>query len=370
MGAGAGLGVALEAEGRMRAVADALQRAVEQRPVRGLDIRRQGLLVHREAVVLAADQHLAGRGHLHRMVRTVVAELHLHRARPAGKAQQLVAETDAEQRHVHRHQLTNRLNGVITGLGVPGAVAQEHTVGLQREHFGDRGLRRHDGDAAAVIDEQPQDVLFDAVIIGDHVAREVGIFPVARRRQSVPNGPAALGPAERLGGARLPCQVHALQARKALGRRQGRLLVELDPGHQAAILGALFAQDAGQAARVDVADGHDALTDQIVAQVLAAPPVTGQRRQVPHDQAGGLDAGRFFVLDIGSGIADVRIGQGDQLPQIGGVRQDLLIAGHRGIEHHLADALPVGADGTAPKDRPVFQDQNRGITQSSLRSRR
>jgi hypothetical protein len=39
---------------------------------------------------------------------------------------------------------------------------------------------------------------------------------------------------------------------------------------------------------------------------------------------------------IDTGIADVRIGQRDDLPGIARVGQDFLIAGHRGVEHHLA----------------------------------
>ena len=39
-----------------------------------------------------------------------------------------------------------------------------------------------------------------------------------------------------------------------------------------------------------------------------------------------------------AGVADMRIGQRDQLPRVGRIGQDLLVAGHGGVEHHLADA--------------------------------
>src|SRR5215203_5070196 len=57
---GRGLRVPLEAERRLVGARQALQRAVEQRDMRRAQVRRQGLLVDREAVVLARDADAAG----------------------------------------------------------------------------------------------------------------------------------------------------------------------------------------------------------------------------------------------------------------------------------------------------------------------
>ena len=43
----------------------------------------------------------------------------------------------------------------------------------------------------------------------------------------------------------------------------------------------------------------------------------------------------LHVVAVGAGIADMGIGQSDDLPAIGRVRQDFLVAGHRGIEDEL-----------------------------------
>src|SRR5256885_16812079 len=51
--------VALEAEGGAVGAGQALQGAVEERDVRGTQVGRQGLLVDREAVVLAGDADAA-----------------------------------------------------------------------------------------------------------------------------------------------------------------------------------------------------------------------------------------------------------------------------------------------------------------------
>ena len=76
---------------------------------------------------------------------------------------------------------------------------------------------------------------------------------------------------------------------------------------------------------------------------------------------------RLLILRVGARVADVRIGQGDDLAQVGGVGQDLLVARHGSIEHHLTDAQTGRADGLPPEDRAVFQDQDCGIAQGSLR---
>jgi len=44
----------------------------------------------------------------------VVAELHLHRARPAGQRQELVAEADPEDRQPGLEQLGDRLDRVAS----------------------------------------------------------------------------------------------------------------------------------------------------------------------------------------------------------------------------------------------------------------
>jgi hypothetical protein len=69
--------MALKTEGRPLGMCDALQRAVEQRAMRGAQGVRQSALVHRETVVLAGDQHVFGIQLLHRMIGTVMTKLHL-----------------------------------------------------------------------------------------------------------------------------------------------------------------------------------------------------------------------------------------------------------------------------------------------------
>jgi len=61
-------------------------------------------------------------------------------------------------------------------------------------------------------------------------------------------------------------------------------------------------------------------------------------RQASHDEATRPHAARLDIFRIGAGIADMRIGQGDNLSGIGRVGENFLIAGHGGVEHHFTDS--------------------------------
>src|SRR6476661_7800845 len=98
----AGFRMPLEAEGRRVGEREALVGAVEQRAVGDAHVAGKRRLVDREAVVLAGDQHAAAVDVDDRMVRAVVAELHLDRARAGGEAEDLVAQADAVQRQLAR----------------------------------------------------------------------------------------------------------------------------------------------------------------------------------------------------------------------------------------------------------------------------
>ena len=86
---------------------------------------------------------------------------------------------------------------------------------------------------------------------------------------------------------------------------------------------------------------------------LGAAPVRRDARQVADDEAGGVDAARLDVLGVDADVADVRIGERDDLPGVRRIGEDLLVAGHRGVEHDLADRRAGGADRAAAKHRAV-----------------
>src|SRR5437879_8895867 len=123
---GARLGMPLEAECRPVGAREALQAAVEQRYVRGLEVRRKRGRVDREAVVLAGDDDRAAVQVLHRVVRPVMPELHLHGRRARAEPHELVAEADPESRNPGVDDLAYRVDGVVAGFRVARTVRQEH----------------------------------------------------------------------------------------------------------------------------------------------------------------------------------------------------------------------------------------------------
>ena len=69
----------------------------------------------------------------------------------------------------------------------------------------------------------------------------------------------------------------------------------------------------------------------------------------------GLD-----VFLVGADIADVREREGDDLSRIGRVGEDLLVAGHRGVEAHLADRVAGRAEAEAFEHGAVGEHQEGG----------
>ncbi|MCY1433135.1 hypothetical protein D9M71_491560 [compost metagenome] len=330
----------------------------------GAQVARQAGLVRAEAVVLAGDHHHAGVEVLYRVVGAVVAVAHLHGPGAGGQGQQLVAEADAEYRNLGLQHVLDSLDGVVARLGIARTVGQEHAVRLQRQHFAGRSLRRHHGHAAAAGHQHAQDVQLDAIVEGNHVVRQVSSVDgrVAVGFQ-LPHTGAPL--VTFLGGDDLG-QVHALQAREATGSGDGRFFADVVTRQNAAVLGALFTQDSGQATGVDAGDGNDIVGLEVLRQRLGVTPVAGQQRQVTDDQASRPDAVRLGIFRGSTGVADVRVGQGNDLLRVGRVCKDFLVAGHSGVEYHLTNGLTVGTDSFTAENTAVGKGEYGWLSQEDL----
>ena len=69
---------------------------------------------------------------------------------------------------------------------------------------------------------------------------------------------------------------------------------------------------------------------------------------------------RFDVFVVGADVADMRKGEGDELPGVGGIGEDLLIAGHRGVEADFADRLAFRAEAKSLQHGAVGKHEERG----------
>src|SRR6202789_501645 len=100
------------------------------------------------------------------MIGPVMPELHLHGFGAARQTQQLVAKTDAEDRHVGLQEARNGAYGIVAGLGVTRPVTQENTVRIHCKYLICRSLCRHNRHAATVLREDAQNVALDAEVVG------------------------------------------------------------------------------------------------------------------------------------------------------------------------------------------------------------
>ncbi len=259
----------------------------------------------------------------------------------------------------------DRGHGVLAGRRrIAGAVRQEHAVGLVAQDVFGRRRRRHDRHLAAGVGEAAQDVALGAVVDGDHVI--LGLLELA---VALAQRPGRLGPRIALLGRDLDREIHAFETGPFLRGLQQLRNVELAVRrmHDHAARRAAVAHAARDLARVDAADARQVVALQPVIERLGVAPVGGLGDvAAQHDAARGrVDA--LDVLEIGADVADMREGEGDDLAGIGGIGDDLLIAGHRGVEADLADRLACRADALAPKDRAVGQRQRgRGPTRRGV----
>ena len=83
-------------------------------------------------------------------------------------------------------------------------------------------------------------------------------------------------------------------------------------------------------------------------------------RKFPHNQRFNVRASGFFIVKICADVADVRIGEANNLAGIARVRENFLITGEAGIENDFAAAARDGASRAAVKYAPVFQSESGG----------
>ena len=173
--------------------------------------------------------------------------------------------------------------------------------------------------------------------------------------------PAGFVPVIGLGAGYVLHEIHAEQA----GPRLRFGLQRADIEHAVRIV----ADDAfGRAAEPDTPRQLPCVDTGNADQVAARQPVVQRpgRAEIGRlgDRFAQNEAARrhrrgLDVFLVGADIADMREGESDDLTGIGGIRQDLLIAGHRCVEADFPDGRACRADAMAVIDRAVLQNQYR-----------
>ncbi len=252
-----------------------------------------------------------------------------------------------------------RVVQVADRRGVARPVREEDAVGLERQDLLGGGGRRNDGDVAAALGEPAQDVVLDArVHRDDAVARrdrqDAGVDRAARSR-AAPRSPTGTRSTAATSATRsLPTSPGEAAAR-ATSDAPSRLDRGDDRAHRAAL-----AQVPREAPGVDAGDRHDTPRLEEGGQRLLGAPARRLVAHLAHDEALREHAARLHVGAVDAVVADVRHRHRDDLAGVARVGQDLLVAGHRGVEAQLAGGLAVRTARDAGKDGAVLERQKRG----------
>ena len=127
---------------------------------------------------------------------------------------------------------------------------------------------------------------------------------------------------------------------------------------------ALLADQAGESPGVDAGKPDDAARLQPLVEMAAGAEIGragdgGMQDDAARAGRGGQIDG-LDVLVIRADVADVRKRERDDLTRIGGIGEDLLVAGHCGVEADLADRMAGGAETCAFQYGAVRQHQEGG----------
>ena len=130
---------------------------------------------------------------------------------------------------------------------------------------------------------------------------------------------------------------------------------------ETALHGAVHAEFFGEGAGIDLADAGNAVLAEVGVEGELAAPVADDGGEFADDEAAGLGPGGLGVCGANSVVADLHGGHRDDLAEVGGVGEDLLVAGHRGVEHALAGDGRIGPEGEAAENGTVFERENCGF---------
>jgi hypothetical protein len=204
------------------------------------------------------------------------------------------------------------------------------------------------------VGEAAQDVALGAVVDGDNVILGLVELAVALAQR-----PLGLVPIVGLLRRDLDGEVHAVEAGPLLGNLAHRRNVELAVGgvdHDT--VGRTAIPDTTRdGAGIDVAYTGQIVALQPVIERLDRAPVGGVGDVAADDHTSGSRRDRLDIFEIGADISDMRKCEGDDLPGVRRIGDDLLVAGHRGIEADFADRMAGGPDAFAPENRAVSQHQ-------------
>ena len=270
-----------------------------------------------------------------------------------------MAQADAEDGHLAQHA-ANAVLGVVQRLGVAGAVAEKHAVGLVRQHFLGRRRAGQDRHAAAFVAQMPGDVPLHAVVEGDDVKVGLLEMPGSPRPAAWPSLTGRRP--TRAAASGITSRTRSRPTRPGLALAFAtRLASSRSTLESTPFIAPRGAQPADEGPRVDAREADDAVPLQISVERFLRAEVARPLGEFLDDEAGQVGLAAFDVLGVDAVVADLGVGHRHDLPAIARIGEDFLIAGHRRVEADFAIDLAGGAERGAGEDRAVFQGKLCGL---------
>ncbi len=297
---------------------------------------------------------------MHRLVGPAMAELQLERLGPAGQRQQLMAQADAEDRascpaapRIVVHARTS------IGSGSPGPLERNTPSGSRASTSSAVAVPGRTVTRQPMSNQVPGDVPLHAVVERDDVRgvwpAPAGLVRAARRASST----WLSGSFHVAGFAGDHLATRSRPTRPGLALALATRLASSRSTVESTPFIAPWMRMRRTRARVSIAfDRHDAVrlrgsrSGSPRERKLLRVRLCSRTTKPARCGFAALD-----VLGVDAVVADLRVGHRDDLAAIAGIGEDLLVAGHRGVEADLAVDFARGAERGAGEDGSVFQSE-------------
>lgn len=360
MRARAGFGVILDGEDGELFVAEALDGAVVE-----IDFGNDAATLFElfrvggEAVILGGDADDARLQIFYGLIAATVAELELVGACAEGVGNHLVAKANAKH-GVAGHELADGFVGVGDGGRIARAIGQEDALGVTLDDGLGSGIGGDDVHIETMVGEFAKDVVLGAEIVGDDTlagARESGGADVCARDGEGGGVVGVVIPCEGSAAGDFANVVETDQARPLAGTADGFLRAEAF-GAEAALAGALNAELLRDGAGIYARDAWNAVTGEPIGKGFCGAPVGVDGADLADDKASHLWGIALDVGEVDTVVADLGGSHGNDLTEIGGIGDNLLIARHGGIKNGFTSDSALGTEGSAYEEAAVFEGEN------------
>ncbi len=266
-----------------------------------------------------------------------------------------MAEADAKN-WLLAEQLTNRVDRIVERLGIAGTVGKKNAVGLLGENFfGGRSAGQH-RDLASLIVKMPRNIPLHPKI-QRHDMRTLP-FRFALSACPIEMRPLAdrLAPVAGHLGEDFADEVATNESGARLGFGDEAGVVEV-LGRDDASQGASGTDTPHQCPGVDRFDRDDAPFFEELAERSLRSKIAGHPAMFADNEAGQMGAAAFEVVFVDAVVADLRVRHGHDLATVAGIGEDLLVAGHRGVETDFAVDFALDPNRNARVDRAIFEGE-------------